>query len=132
MTVGEIRELVANRLPSRYEHLNLTFYGRESRSSGDHVIFGDDYGTDLCVSLSDGAIYSIDPKHKLPTRFMNSGIEQLARFIEVSETFSGSTITDLEVLSRQMRAELAKIDPKAFANPENWWAVVLAVMADGL
>jgi hypothetical protein len=71
MTVTEIRDLVTSGLPGRYEHLLLTFYGQECRPNGEHVIIGDDYGTDLCVRLSDGAVYSIDPRKELPTRFMN-------------------------------------------------------------
>jgi hypothetical protein len=78
MSPDEIRELVATRLPPSYNHLRLTFYGRESQLQGDHVVIGDDYGTKLCVRLEDGCIYSVDPRHKLETCFMNSSIEQLA------------------------------------------------------
>jgi hypothetical protein len=53
----------------------------------------------------------------------------LARFIEVSESFSDTTITDTEILSRQMREALTHNDPKAFGDPENWWAIVLEQMA---
>jgi hypothetical protein len=109
----------------------LTFYGRKSRQRGDQVIIGDDYGTNVCVRLSDGAVYSIDPKAEYPNRFINSGIEQLARCIEVSETYSGTAGNAAE-LSREMRATLTEIDPKAFADPENWWALILEQMAEGL
>src|SRR5512135_1673625 len=51
MTLAEIRDLAASRLPERYDHLKLTFYGRESRLQGDHVVIGNDYGTDLCARL---------------------------------------------------------------------------------
>jgi hypothetical protein len=130
MTITEIRELVSSRLPGRYAPLQLTFYGQESRLKGGHVIIGDDYGTDLCVRLSDGAVYSIDPKDELPTRFVNSGIEQLAKFIEVSESFS-KVAGDSAVISQSMRAVPAKIDPKPFSDSESWWSVVLEQMADG-
>jgi hypothetical protein len=96
------------------------------------VVIGDDYGTDLVLRLSDAAIYSVDLKGTLPTRFMNSGIQQLARFIEVLGSFSDSPITDTEILSRQMREALTQIDPTAFGDPENWWAVVLEQIACGL
>jgi hypothetical protein len=132
MTVSEIRELTASQLPSRYEHMNLTFYGRECRPKGEHVIIGDDYGAEFCVSLSDGAIHSIDPREELPTRFVNSGILELARFIEVSESFSDTPINDTAMLSRRMREALTQIDAKAFADPENWWAIVLEQMEYGL
>ena len=124
MTLPEICELVAARLPQRYEHLKLTFYGRECRPNGDHVVIGDDYGTNLCVRLDDGSIFAVDPTGKLPTRFVNSGIEELARFIDVAESFAGTRL-DSESLARQMREALAAIDPRAFAETSNWWAVLL-------
>jgi len=132
MTVTEIRELVASRLPGRYEPLNLTFYGRECRPIGEHVVIGDDYGTDLCVSLSDGAVHSIDPKEMLPPRrFVNSGITELAKFIELSGTFADSS-AEPEILAQQMQAALTKMDAKAFSDPENWWAVILEQLSYGL
>jgi hypothetical protein len=131
MTLADIRELVAARLPERYSHLKLTFYGRESRLQGEYVLIGDDYGTALCARLDDGSIYSFDPKERYPTRFMNSGIEQLARFIEISESFTG---TDLEGedLAREMRKALSAVDPKAFTETPNWWGEVLEGLAVGL
>jgi hypothetical protein len=132
MNVDEIRELVAKRLPSRYGPLELTFYGPRARPNADLVIIGDDRGTDLCVSLADGTVYSVDPQRELPTRFVNSSIEEFARFIEVSENVSIAENTDGEAVARLMREALAKIDPAAFSNPENWWAVVLEQMAYGL
>jgi hypothetical protein len=124
MSFEEIRELVATRLPPRYEHLQLTFYGRESQSQGDRVLIGDDYGTKLYVRLSDGCIYSIDPEEKLQTCFMNSSIEQLARCIEVSESFSGTTL-DTESLAREMRDALGAVDNRAFTESPSWWGQAL-------
>ena len=132
MSVDEIREFVAKRLPSCYGSLELTFYGPQSRPHGDLVTIGNDYGTDLCASLSDGAVYSIDPQRKLPVRFVNSGIEEFGRFIEVSENFSAVENTDDKTVARLLREALTKIDPPAFSNSENWWAVVLEQMAYGL
>jgi len=131
MTLADIRELVATRLPEHYGHLKLTFYGRESRLHGEHVLIGDDYGTDLCARLDDGSIYSIDPEEEHPTRFMNSGVEQLARFIEVSESFSDSKL-DTETLAREMRNALSAIDARAFTESPNWWGELLEGVALGL
>ena len=131
MTLADIRELVATRLPERYDHLKLTFYGRESRPHGAHVLIGNDYGTDLCARLDDGSIYSIDPEEEYSTRFMNSGVEQLARFIEVSESFSGTKL-DCEALAREMRKALSAIDARAFTESPNWWGELLEGVALGL
>lgn len=116
----EIQDQVAKRLPSRYEPLLLTFYGREARQSGDDVIIGDDYGTELHVR-ADGSVHSVDPEGKLPTRFVNSSVAHLAQFIEI---VSGTDRAD-DVREREMWGKLAAIDPTAFADRENWWAVVL-------
>jgi len=116
----EIRDLVAARLPRKYEPLLLTFYGREAREAGDGVIIGDDYGTELHLT-ADGTVVSIDPEGQLPARFMNSGVAQLAQFLEV---VSRADRPDDE-RGREMWRELAELDPPAFADEENWWAVVL-------
>ena len=134
MDVAELRALIANRLPSSYKALQLTFYGQRSQQNGEHLVIGDDYGTELRARLIDGAVYSTDPEGTLPTRFVNSGIEQLARFIEVYRSYAGRAKSDAEVapFAQRMRNELAAIDPTAFGDPENWWAVVLEQVEDGL
>ncbi len=131
MTLDNIRELVATRLPPRYDHLELTFYGKASRLQGEYVVIGDDYGTNLCARLADGSIYSVDPQEKLETCFVNSGIEQLARFIEVSESFAGTTL-NCEALAREMHDALAAIDSRAFTESPNWWGQVLEGVSRGL
>jgi hypothetical protein len=81
MTSEVINEIIKARLPSRYEPLLLTFYGDNVRESGNLIIFGDDYGTNLCLNLDDGCIYSVDPKNELPIRFVNTNVELLAKFL---------------------------------------------------
>jgi len=131
MTLAEIRELVATRLPERYDNLQLTFYGRESRLDEDQVVIGNDYATDICVRLADGSIYTIDREEEYPTRFMNSGIEQLARFIEVSESYAGTSL-DSGTLASRMRDALTAIDGRAFSESPNWWGEVMEGVARGL
>ena len=131
MTLANIRDSVAARLPARYDHLKLTFYGKESRLQGEYVVIGDGYGTNLCARLNDGSIYSIDPQRRLETCFVNSSIEQLARFIEASESFAGTTL-DNESLARGMQAALAAIDDRAFTESPNWWGQVLEGVSRGL
>src|SRR5215469_5573618 len=131
MTIGEIRAQVARYLPGGYEDLNLTFYGEDCRELGDYIVIGNDYGTDLCVNRQNGAIYSIDPWKKLPTRFVNSGIPQLARFIEVSKSYSIANAEGPQILAKKMQVALEKIDSPAIADRDNWWAVILEQIAQG-
>ena len=132
MTASEIQEAVATRLPRRYEPLNLTFYGRECEPDGEYLIIGYDYGTNFCVAFTDGSIYAIDPRGRLDTRFMNSGVEQLAKFIETCDSLPPAADRPPEVLARELREALEPVDPKAFADPENWWAVVVEQVGYGL
>ena len=118
--LSELRDLMAARLPPTYEPLLLTFYGHEARDTGDSVIIGDDYGTELHV-ITDGTVLSVDPKGQLPMRFVNSSIELLAEFVDVvSETDRSH-----DERERAMWHTLAALDPPAFADEQNWWAVVL-------
>jgi hypothetical protein len=118
--LADIRHIVASRLPRVYEPLLLTFYGGKSRQAGDDVIIGDDYGTELRLTV-DGTVVSIDPKRRLPKRFVNSSILKLAMFLEVISLADRSN----DECEREMWSKLADIDPPAFAEADNWWAVVL-------
>jgi hypothetical protein len=130
----DIVALVMARLPSHFEPLLLTFYGERSRLGSDHVVIGDDYGTELRVRFNDGAVISLDPQGELPCRFVNASIEHLAEFIAAYRSYCGlaSAEADIDPLVRQLRERLIAIDPAAFADHENWWAVVLEQSEDGL
>lgn len=130
MNLAEVRELAESRLPKHYDDLNLTFYGSKSWLDGDQVVIGNDYANDLCVRLSDGSIYTVDREGEYPTLFVNSGIEQLARFIEVSDSFGGSKL-DRQKLAQRIRDALSAIDERATENP-NWWGLVLEQLESGL
>jgi len=133
----ELREFVAESLPRKYEPLSLTFYGRDVRENGDLIIFGDDYGTNLCLSLSQGFIYSVDPKNEVPTRFVNTNVECLAKSLFVHQQYANQvaiTASEVEQLTilRKLRDELIQIDARVFNHTENWWAVVLEQSENGL
>jgi hypothetical protein len=129
LTLEQVRDRVAGRLPARFEPLQLTFYGRSARASGTDVVIGDDYGTELHRVAPDGGIYSIDPEGTLPTRFVNSGVEQLARFIDVCQAHADRPKDESD---RLLWPELEAIDPRAFADAENWWALVREQVRVGL
>src|SRR6478735_6409198 len=109
MDVAEIRTRVASHLTDDYPPLLLSFYGENSSQSGDYVIIGNDYGTELCVCLNDGANYSIDPRAGLPIRFVNSGIEQLAGFIRAYNS-QFNREGEPETAYREIRDEFRRID----------------------
>lgn len=119
---------------ARYEPLQFTFTGNVRSDGDDYVVIGVDYGTELRVLLRSGAVYSVDPEGELPVRFVNSSIERLGQFIRISQSYAGRANDDSGVanVAGKLKEELAAVNPPAFADPENWWAVVLEQMADGL
>jgi hypothetical protein len=133
MDFAEIRSLVASHLAEDYPPLLLSFYGENSSQRGDNVIIGNDCGTELCVRLNDGAIYSIDPLGALPIRFVNSSIEQLAGFIRLYNSWFGGE-DDAETEYPKIREEFRRIDGLALNDPENWWCCILddPQIGDGL
>ena len=137
MKSDAIREIIEDQLPSRYEPLLLTFYGTDTRASGNLLIFGDDYGTNLCVDLRDGFVYSVDSKNELPIRFVNRSVRCLAKFLDAHRqcvTKLSRTDTEEQQLQviRSLSEQLNAIDSRALLQRENWWAVVLEQMQDGL
>ena len=108
--------------------LLLTFYN-EPRRDGTWSVIGDDYGTELRVDAT-GSVYSIDPSGRLITRFVNSSEENLARFIAAHKNFNKShtdKTADLVAVD-SFHKQLEVMDPMAFSNEENWWAVVVEQM----
>jgi hypothetical protein len=131
-----IKEIFAARLPDKYEPLLLTFYGNATSEIGNLIVFGDDSGTNICLNLDDGFVYSVDLKNELPTRFVNTDVDCLGKFLFAHQRYASEVVkidTDGEQLKivKRLREELVGIDSKAFDEPENWWAVVLEQMEDG-
>ena len=137
MKSDAIREITEAQLPTQYEPLLLTFYGHDVQTNGNLAIFGNDSETNLCLNLKDGFIYSIDPTNKLPTRFVNTNVKCLAEFLVahrqyvVEVTKTNSEEDQLQIV-RALSEQLVSIDAGAFTNSENWWAVVLTQMEDGV
>ena len=114
-------------LPAVYEPLLLSFYVEPWRAD-DWIVIGDDWGTEFRVDAA-GAIYSFDPFGEKPTRFVNSSVQQLARFINAHREFIHPLRQPSEV--KRFRDRLESIDSKAMSNTENWWAVVIERMQTG-
>ena len=137
MEIETIKAMIAEQLPRTYEALLLTFYGNEAYLDQNLLVFGDDYGTKICLSLIDGCVYSVDPDNKLPTRFVNSSIESLSKFLhQYSEYLKEIDETDkeedqIQLLSKWQERCLA-IDDAALSADDTWWRVVLEQSKNGL
>lgn len=128
VNLTSIQTAVATRLPKTYEPLTLTFYGLGSRQKGEYITFANDTYIDLCVSIKDGRVYGIDTSGKLPSKFVNSGIEQFISFfnkyVELSENIL--KVDEMDVgnyldLVRALRPALEAIDKDALGNVSKYW-----------
>jgi hypothetical protein len=90
----------------------------------DFYLVDDPHGTVVEIDL--------DP---LKVRFVNSRVEHLGAFLLAYVKSSiRENMSDEENAAcvRKIRAELVKIDPEAFSNPDYWWSQVFKQMEDGL
>ncbi len=93
-------------------------------------------GATYFVVLADGTVASVDPRSALDTRFVNStahhfvaSIEALATRRSQLERASG----DEAILAvSELRHDLNRVDISALGDRDNWWAVVLDQLEDGL
>jgi hypothetical protein len=137
MDLAVVRAEVALKLPERYEPLLLTFYGVLTRTKGRFAVIGDDEGTEFCIDPSVGSVLSIDFEGQVPTRFVNSSIGLLARFVQSYADYAGrvgraQSEEEAAALVRDLRERLSIIDARAFETPECWWSLVLEQAEDGL
>jgi len=122
-------------LPGEYQPLLLTFQrGGAARQSGGLVAIGSDFGTTLYCDPADGRVLSVDDSGRLPTRFVNSSIAQLAACLSVYERAREALAAgspggdDVEVL----RSRLTRADAVALADPEHWWSLIVEQVEAGL
>ncbi len=96
---------------------------------------GHDGGTYLVIG-PDGPVVARDPLGVLRDRYVNRSAVEFARSLRLfaagwqrgSELSEGEARTQSEHLLRA----LEEIDQSAFADPENWWAVVMEQLIFGL
>jgi SUKH-4 immunity protein len=130
-------EHAAARLPARFEPLLLTFHASPRWLDDRWAVLGSDEGTELRVDADTGQVLSVDPTGALPSRFVNSTIDQFIGAIDayrdyvdaVQRTMDESVIT---AVVERLRQALVQIDATAVADGDAWWAVVLEQVEQGL
>ena len=116
-------------IPENYEPLLLTFHN--VRLVNGTSVIGDDGGGHL--ELDGDCIISRDPAGQLPTRFVNSSLLQLQSCIDAHRAYAETVHEDDGGAAAALFANtILEIDPECFADPENWWAVVVEQIRDGL
>lgn len=99
--------------------------------------FGTDEGTSLLINVGDGTVSAVSLEGLYPERFVNTDLETFFEFLrEVTlARRQVARLHDHEAIERILEAlqgSLVARDNLAFADPENWWSVVLEQLTHGL
>lgn len=96
---------------------------------------GHDGGTYLVIEPA-GSVVARDPLGVLRDRYVNRSAVEFARSLQLFAAGwqRGPDLSEAEARtqSEQLLRALKKIDQSAFADPENWWAVVMEQLIVGL
>ena len=117
----EVGDLAMIRIPGRH---------------GLYCRFGSDLGTDLCVSAKTGEVGSFSSTGKYPARFVNTSLALFAEFLVLVSAernrFPGLDDDQIDHLIAALEERLRQLDEHAFADSDNWWAVIFEQLRDGL
>ncbi|WP_069816168.1 SUKH-4 family immunity protein [Streptomyces sp. TP-A0874] len=113
---------------------------RPAADAGSYLVMGNDYGRQLCVQYGTAHIVAVPLEgvdgQPAPTQFVNSGLPEFTRCLGLLGRMwrlrFGLTPEQAGRWTVDFQAQLASLDPPALASPENWWAVLLEQMWDGL
>ncbi|MER7702924.1 SUKH-4 family immunity protein [Kitasatospora sp. NPDC097605] len=127
-------------LPPVADHLAAAGRGtrvaeRERRTLAPQLVLGTDGWALITLDTACGAVRAVDPDYAT-ARHCNAS---LTAFVSSLELFAG-WLPGLRGLDREaagaavaeLQRGLAAVDPEVFADPENWWAVVVEQLWDGL
>jgi len=132
----QLIEAAVARLPESYEALLLTFYRAPLEVVEGAVVIGRDDGAELRVDLADGHVSSVGTEGDLPSRFVNSSMDQLACAIAAYRDYAARAcdVDDDEGtrLVQELRRRLEILDAGAISDPERWWSLILEQAEDGL
>ncbi|WP_197084973.1 SUKH-4 family immunity protein [Saccharothrix sp. ST-888] len=104
---------------------------------GGYLVFGNDYGRQLCVQYGTAAVVAveIEPGGE-PPRFVNSGVPEFVRSLALLGRMwrlrHGLTPDQAGRWTTDFQAQLLAIDPAALQSPETWWGVLLEQFWDGI
>ncbi|MFE1782014.1 SUKH-4 family immunity protein, partial [Streptomyces sp. NPDC059506] len=114
---------------------------RPGPDAGSYLVMGNDYGRQLCVQYGTAAIVAVPLEGEPDGRpgspqFVNSSLPEFARCLALLGRMwrlrLGLTPEQAGRWTVDFQAQLAALDPAALSSPENWWAVLLEQMWDGL
>ncbi|MFJ7267710.1 SUKH-4 family immunity protein [Streptomyces sp. NPDC099050] len=101
------------------------------------LVVGHDFGRALCVQRETLRVVAVPLDTGGPgTRFVDAGLPQFAHCLALLGRMwplrHGLTPRQAGRWTEEFQAELVLLDPPAPASPENWWALLLEQMWDGL
>jgi hypothetical protein len=129
-------ELERNPFATLTEHARAKKLPSPKQSEKLRVLAYGNCAPDLCIDEgAGGRVIEIDLEGRVPTRLVNSGVEQLGAFLlafarsKVREDMSDEENAQYV---RRLKADLLKVDPQALSSPDHWWPQVLEQMESGL
>jgi SUKH-4 immunity protein len=129
-------EAAVTTLPQSYEPLLLTFYRPPLKVVEGAAVIGTDEGSEFRIDLASGRVSSVDPKGVLPSRFVNSTINQLADAIAAHREYASRVCNvdeaDASRVVQELRRRLTVADAAATSDPEAWWSLILEQAKNGL
>ncbi|MCC3776792.1 SUKH-4 family immunity protein, partial [Streptomyces sp. UNOB3_S3] len=114
---------------------------RPAADAGSYLVMGGDYGRQLCVQYGTAHIVAVPLEagpdgHPVPPQFVNTSLPQFVRSLALLGKMwrwrYGLTPEQAGRWTVDFQEQLAALDPAALSTPENWWAVLLEQMWDGL
>ncbi|WP_344326880.1 SUKH-4 family immunity protein, partial [Kitasatospora putterlickiae] len=108
---------------------------RERRALAPQLVLGTDGWALITLDTACGAVRAVDPDYAT-ARHCNASVTAFVSSLELFAGWlpglrgldpeaAGSAVADLQ-------RGLAALDPEVFADPENWWAVIVEQLWDGL
>ncbi|WP_459247454.1 SUKH-4 family immunity protein, partial [Streptomyces youssoufiensis] len=109
--------------------------------AGSYLVMGNDFGRQLCVQYGTAHIVAVPVEAgpggaPVPPQFVNTGLPEFVRCLGLLGWMwrLRATLTPEQAgrWTVDFQNHLSALDPAALASPENWWAVLLEQMWDGL
>ncbi|MER5969318.1 SUKH-4 family immunity protein [Streptomyces sp. NPDC002055] len=109
--------------------------------AASYLVMGSDFGRQLCVQYGTAAIVAVPVEagpggQPVAPQFVNSGLPEFVRCLALLGRMwrlrFGLTPDQAGRWTVDFQAQLAALDPAALSSPDNWWAVLLEQMWDGL